>query len=189
MCGTNQVITQYSTPHVKWKPLLKKALCCLVWIFLGLSLHIPCVGNTILGKLSLIREENVRQNLQPQLQPFTKSYVWHRWYRQKPSWCKIPNTHVFVTAVVPKTSCILVLWLHTHCCQNITSSALLSFTFRIHCEKEPVSLRIMHMVSTVFQCEILQMWVTLTVYHNSSPTISTAETVHVSIHMLHLYNN
>jgi hypothetical protein len=108
--------------------------------------------------------------------------------RQKPLWYKIPNTHVFVTAAVPKTSCIRALWLHTHCCQNITSSALLSFTFRIHC-KEPVSLRIMYMVSTVFQCGILQMWVTLPVYHNSSPTISTAETVHVSILMLHLCNS
>lgn len=165
------------------------ALCCLVWSFLGLSLHIPCVGNIIQGKLSLIHEENVRQNLQPWLQPFTKSYVWRRWYRQKPSWCKIPNTHFSVTAVVLKTLCIFVLWLHTHRCQNITFSALLLFTFCSHCEKKPVSLRIMHMVSTVFQCGILQMWVTLPVYHNSSPIISTAETVHITIFMLHSYNS
>jgi hypothetical protein len=183
MCGPIRLLP--STSHVKWKHLLKMALCCLVWILLGLSLHIPCVGNIILGKLSLIHEENVRQNLQP----FTKSYIWHRWHRQKPSWCKIPNTHVPGTAVVLWTLCILVLWLHTHCCQNITFSALSSFTFCIHWEKKPVSLRIMHMVSTVFQCRILQMWVTLPVYHNSSPIIFIAETVHVSILMLHLYNS
>jgi hypothetical protein len=46
----------------------------------------------------------------------------------------------------------------------------LSFSFHIHCKKKPVSLRIMHMVSTAFQCGILLMWVTLLYTTTAAPS-------------------
>lgn len=52
--------------------VLKVILCYLVWIFLCLRVQIPCFGNIILGKLSLIHGKYVRQNLYLWLQPVTK---------------------------------------------------------------------------------------------------------------------
>jgi hypothetical protein len=59
-----------STYELKF--VLKVILCYLMWIFLCLRVQIPCVGNTILGKLSLIHGKYLRQNSYLWLQPFTK---------------------------------------------------------------------------------------------------------------------
>jgi hypothetical protein len=45
-----------------------------MWNFMCPRVRIPCIDNTVLGKLDLIHEQNVKQNVWPWLQPFAKSY-------------------------------------------------------------------------------------------------------------------
>jgi hypothetical protein len=60
-------VIHYSTPHVKWKNPVENGTMLPGVNFPLPNLNIPCVGNTILGKLSLIQEENAKQILQPWL--------------------------------------------------------------------------------------------------------------------------
>jgi hypothetical protein len=44
----------------------------LVWIGLYPSVHTPCIRNTHPSKLSLVCKQNVKQNLWPKFELFTK---------------------------------------------------------------------------------------------------------------------
>ena len=69
-----QVVSQYSTSNVCKNPL-KSTFYYGMCILLHPRMRIPCVVITITCKSSLICEENIRQDTQPQLQPFINMYT------------------------------------------------------------------------------------------------------------------
>jgi hypothetical protein len=57
--------SMYTPHHTLTEIGVKMTVWYRMWLIMYPRVRIPCAGNTILGKLSVIREQNVTQKVYP----------------------------------------------------------------------------------------------------------------------------